>query len=179
MYVFLDGDNIQLDTFIKHLKPNIDEKYGKVYKLIVVCQSNMIFKHRSELDIEFRLSCTKTKNKNATDGKILFEIGKLFHEDEKIIIVSDDKIFEEVVDNSKIFLEKFRDIGTKRKVKRGAVLDVFTTLYENRSDPSVDIYLEDLFEHFNINSITEFKKFIETRIHEMNISCNNVVYLKN
>ena len=176
MYVFVDGDNIQFDTFITHVKPRIDEKFGKVYKLIIICQTNMIFKHRSDFDIDFRLICSKTKNKNATDGKILFEIGKLFHENEKIIIVSDDKIFEEVVDNSKIFLEKFINIGTKRKVKKGVILDVFACLHENRCDSGTDIYLEDMYEHFKINSISEFRKFIETHVKDLNISCNNVVY---
>lgn len=178
MYVFVDGDNVIFDAFITYVKPKIDEKFGSVYKLVIVCQTNMVLKHKSDMDMEFRLVCSKTKNKNATDGKILFEIGKVFHEDEKIIIVSDDKIFEEVVDNSKIFLEKFRNVGTKRRLKRGAILNTFNTLCENRDDPSVDIYLEDLFEHFKTYSISDFKRFIETHVTEMRITCNNVVYLK-
>ena len=50
------------------------------------------------------------------------EIGKLLQTSSKIIIVSNDKIFQEVVDNEKIFLFGYSNNFKKTMIRKNVVL---------------------------------------------------------
>ena len=94
-YVLLDGDNIQLDVFINDIKPQIEYKYGKKFKINLYCQSNIIFRYQTMRELTLSISCSKTKSKNSTDAQIIYHAGKLIGEDPSnvVVIVSNDQIF--------------------------------------------------------------------------------------
>ena len=176
-YILLDGDNIQLDIFINDIKPQIEYKYGKKFKIILYCQSNIIFRYQIMRELTLSINCSKTRNKNATDAQILYQAGKLIGEDPSniVIIVSNDQIFNEIV-NENVFL-----IGNnnckKMKLNRTNLLNVFEELSKDcKTNLSKDIYLDEFLFYFSKDSISSIETLINNHIPELCISKSNCVY---
>jgi hypothetical protein len=171
MEVFIDGDNIQWDTFVDNVKNSIDKKFGTNYTPTIFCQSHILIKFRSLQETELRIVCSRTNNKNATDARILLEIGKLLQTSSKIIIVSNDKIFQEVVDNEKIFLFGYSNNFKKTMIRKNVVLNAMAEL----SIIMEDVHLTDLFEKINCKSISSLKEYINKFVPEMYVAGNDIV----
>ena len=71
-FVMVDGDNIQLDVFINEIKPQIEYKYGKKFKINVYCQSNLIVRYQSMRELTLSINCSKTKNKKFCNMKCFY-----------------------------------------------------------------------------------------------------------
>lgn len=176
-YILIDGDNITIETFENHIKQLIQEQYGSDYKLNLYCQSNIMFKFRPLRSTNIIVSCSKTTNKNASDAKIIFDAGQLRgkNSDTKIIIVSNDKIFEEICDGEFIKLLGFVNPMKKYKLKKETLLSVLHTLIDNK-DESDDIYLEDFKTYFKEQSTFCMKNYIEKNVPEISITSNDTLY---
>uniref|UniRef100_A0A6C0F7E2 NYN domain-containing protein n=1 Tax=viral metagenome TaxID=1070528 RepID=A0A6C0F7E2_9ZZZZ len=179
LHVLLDGDNIQYDTFVSHIKDNVDLRFGSNYIPDVFCQTNIIIKHSSLKTANIRIHCSKTTNKNASDARILVHIGKLLStsNDCIIVIVSNDKIFEEIADNQRIFLIGYVSSQKRVRLKKTFVLQAMKTLDEQRKLESDNIYLADLYEYLNYTSISILKDYINKFVPEIYIASNDVIYL--
>jgi len=179
VYVLLDADNIQLEIFIKDILPQIEYKYGKILNLSIFCQTNIIIKYISNKSMSFCLKCSKTKNKNASDAQILFEAGKIYIENDAntIIIVSNDKIFNEIVDNERIFLYENNINKKNLKLNKQNIINIYNQLkIEYGNNASTDVFIDDLICYFNKPSITTLKEFIINNIPELSVSKSNCVY---
>jgi len=180
IYVLLDGDNIQLDVFINDIKPQIEYKYGKKFKINVYCQSNLIVRYQSMRELTLSITCSKTKNKNSTDAQIIYQAGKFIGEnpDNKVIIVSNDQIFNEIVSEN-IFLIGNNTNSKKLKLNRTNLLQVFEELAKDcKTNLSKDIYLDEFLCYFSKNSIGNIESVITNQIPELCISKNNCVYYR-
>jgi hypothetical protein len=177
-YVLLDGDNILLDVFIKHVKPKLEFMYGTNYSLSLYCQTNLTFRYESLRSIKLSLSCTRTRTKNATDAQILFEAGKLIGEsyDNIVIIVSNDKIFNEIVIPNKVILMGYENNIKRLRLTKENLLKVFREHVENRKDKSEDFFLEDYTNLFSKYSISTIKEHIQLYVPELSISNTNCIY---
>ena len=171
MQVLIDGDNIQWDTFVDNVKDDIEKKFGTNYIPTLFCQSHILIKFRSLQETDLKIVCSRTNNKNATDARILLEVGKLLQTSSKIIIVSNDKIFQEVVDNEKIFLFGYSNNFKKTMIRKNVVT---RAMHELLSE-SDDVYLSDLFEQINCRSISSLRDYINKFIPEMYVAGNDIV----
>ncbi len=171
MQVLIDGDNIQWDTFVDNVKDKIEKKFGTNYIPTLFCQSHILIKFRSLQETDLKIVCSRTNNKNATDARILLEVGKLLQTSSKIIIVSNDKIFQEVVDNEKIFLFGYSNNFKKTMIRKNVVTRAMHELLSERDD----VYLSDLFEQINCRSISSLRDYINKFIPEMYVAGNDIV----
>ncbi len=172
LHVLIDGDNIQWDTFVDNVKNDIEEKFGTNYIPTIFCQSHILIKFRSLQETDLRVVCARTSKKNASDARILLEVGKLLQvPDSKIIIVSNDKIFEEVVDNERIFLFGYSNNFKKTMIRKNVVTKAMAEL----SIETEDVYLSDLFERVNCKSISSLRDYINKFIPDMYVAGNDIV----
>tara|TARA_R110001606_G_scaffold231055_1_gene378813 strand:- start:591 stop:1115 length:525 start_codon:yes stop_codon:yes gene_type:complete len=171
MQVLIDGDNIQWDTFVDNVKDDIEKKFGTNYIPTLFCQSHILIKFRSLQETDLKIVCSRTNNKNATDAIILLEVGKLLQTSSKIIIVSNDKIFQEVVDNEKIFLFGYSNNFKKTIIRKNVVI---RAMHELLSE-SDDVYLSDLFEIINCRSISSLRDYINKFVPDMYVAANDIV----
>lgn len=171
MEVLIDGDNIQWDTFVDNVKDKIDKKFGTNYIPTIFCQSHILIKFRTLQETNLRIVTARTNNKNATDARVLLEIGKLLQTSSKIIIVSNDRIFEEVVDNERIFLFGYSNNFKKTIIRKNVVLNSMAEL----SIENEDVYLSDLFEKINCKSISSLREYINKFVPEMYVAGNDIV----
>lgn len=171
MEVLIDGDNIQWDTFVDNVKDKIDKKFGTNYIPTIFCQTHILIKFRSLQETNLRIVTARTNNKNATDARVLLEIGKLLQTSSKIIIVSNDRIFEEVVDNERIFLFGYSNNFKKTIIRKNVVLNSMAEL----SIENEDVYLSDLFEKINCKSISSLREYINKFVPEMYVAGNDIV----
>tara|TARA_R110002072_G_scaffold3092_2_gene23166 strand:+ start:5170 stop:5694 length:525 start_codon:yes stop_codon:yes gene_type:complete len=171
MEVLIDGDNIQWDTFVDNVKDKIDKKFGTNYIPTIFCQTHVLIKFRSLQETNLRIVTARTNNKNATDARVLLEIGKLLQTSSKIIIVSNDRIFEEVVDNERIFLFGYSNNFKKTIIRKNVVLNSMAEL----SIENEDVYLSDLFEKINCKSISSLREYINKFVPEMYVAGNDIV----
>jgi hypothetical protein len=177
LHVLLDGDNIHIETFMNHVKESIDNRFGTLYIPQVFCQSNVILKYRERRNINLTVLCCNTKNKNASDARILFHAGKLsVNPENTVVIVSNDKIFEEVADDKRIILIKHVPESKRLKLKKTNVLQVFKELYDERTHESDDIYVSDIQEYFPNYNVVAMHRYISEQVKDLVISCNDVVY---
>lgn len=175
--ILVDGDNIQIEAYLQHVKPSIEEKWGTDYKLIFYCQSNLIFKYKPMRFENLTIVCSHTSGKNASDARILFDLGRFIAEDQytKYIVVSNDKIYQEVVDNEKVFMIGYNTTKHKKlKVNKENLINVYKNFLEN-ANQSDDLYLEDFRNFFKCESSHEFKNHINN-VPQLKISCNDVIY---
>ena len=171
MQVLIDGDNIQWDTFVDNVKDDIEKKFGTNYTPTIFCQSHILIKFRSLQETDLKIVCSRTNNKNATDARILLEVGKLLQTSSKIIIVSNDRIFEEVVDNERIFLFGYSNNFKKTIIRKNVVI---RAMHELLSE-SDDVYLSDLFEIINCRSISSLRDYINKFVPDMYVAANDIV----
>ena len=180
LHVLVDGDNIQIEQFVEHVKDEINSQFGYDYVPTIYCQSNLIVKFKSSRYTEFRFKCSRTQNKNATDAQILFDAGYILAQpgDDTIVIVSNDKIFDEIADNKNIFKMGYVGATVKRRMKPQNIINVLEMLQHEREDQSNDIYLEDLFDHFRAKSLTMFKEYINNNVKTVGIAENSTVFFR-
>lgn len=178
IYVLLDGDNILLEIFIKYIKPKIDYNYGNKYSTTLYCQTNLTFRYESLRHIKLSLQCSKTRTKNATDAQILFQAGKLVgeSEDSVVIIVSNDKIFNEIVIPDRIILMGYESNTKRLRLTKENLLKVYKEHIDTRKDISEDFFLEDYNILFNKYSLSTIKEHIQLFVPELSISNTNCIY---
>jgi hypothetical protein len=180
LYVLVDGDNVQIEAYLSFVKSNLETQFGTEYNLIFYCQSNMIFKYKSARTEKLSIVCSQTNNKNASDARILFQAGKFISESEKnkVVIVSNDKIFEEIIDNQNVFCIGYDTSKSKRlRVTKDNIMKVFTQLIE-RKEESHDIIIEDFREYFKCHSTSDLKDYIKKNLPELYVSGNDTLYYK-
>ena len=178
-YVLLDGDNIQLDVFLNDIKPQIEYKYGKKFRINVYCQSNLILRYQSMRELTLSINCSKTKSKNSTDAQIIYQAGKLVGENNQntVIIVSNDQIFNEITNQNVILIGN--NNCKKLKLNRTNLLNVFEELSKDcKTNLSKDIYLDEFLFYFSKNSVNAIETLITNQIPELCISKNNCVYYR-
>lgn len=128
LHVLLDGDNIQWETFVDNVKQEIDRRFGTDYIPTIFCQTHVLVKFHSLCETNLRIRAARTTKKNAADARMLMEIGKLSTDSKNIIVVSNDKIFEEVVDDEKIFqigyLNNFKKTIISKKVVKQTMCEL-------------------------------------------------------
>ena len=175
--VLIDGDNIQMESFLKHVKHIIDAKFGDRYVPTIFCQSNVLIKYKSFRTTQINVQCSTTTNKNASDARIILHTGKLLQQSSEniIIIVSNDKVFEEIVDNVRVHLLGYVNMHAKKKLKKSNIMSVFQNLIMNKK-PHEDIFLEDIKEYFH-QSLSELRSFILANVGELCITPSEVVFL--
>jgi hypothetical protein len=172
-YILLDGDNIQWETYIDHVKDAIEATYGDDYKLTVFVQTNVLIKYRSTNMSSLNIKCSATTGKNASDVQVVLETGKLLQgTDSIILIVSNDKIFDEICDNKRVFMFGYTGYRKRRILRKRVVLNAMKDL----SSGTGDVCLNDLYEHLNCGSISSLKEYINKFVPEMYVAANNAVF---
>ena len=172
LHVLLDGDNIQWETFVDNVKQEIDRRFGTDYVPTIFCQTHVLVKFHSLRETNLCIRAARTTKKNAADARMLLAIGKLSTDSKNIIIVvSNDKIFEEVVDDEKIFqigyLNNFKKTIISKKVVKKAMCEL--------SILTEDVHLSDLFEKINCKSISSLREYINKFIPGLYVAGNDVV----
>ena len=178
-HIYIDGDNISLEKYFE----NINSKIKAIVrdedtKTFLVCQSNIIFKYKSNRNLELTVICCETKNKDATDAQIIYNSGKSVNAGNKVIIVSNDKIYEEIENDDVYILNYTIPIVPKTsRLKKGRVINAINELNElNKEDPSYDIYLEDIQTYFPSYELLQIRRFIESLVH-VKISNMDTIYI--
>lgn len=177
-YVLIDGDNIQFDTFQEHVRCVVDSRFGSGYVPCVFCQTNVIVKYASMKHSNLEIVCSKTTNKNASDAQILLRTGAILEGDTNaiVVIVSNDKIFEEIQDNVRVFVIGYTSTKKRTKLKKATVLAAMKELTNARENVYDDIYLSDLYEYLNCNSVASLKDYIQRFVPELHVSGNDGVF---
>jgi hypothetical protein len=180
--VFIDGDNISLERYFNSITQKVKSiVHSDSYKITLVCQSNILFKYFSNRNIDISIICCDTTNKNATDAKIIFQAGKSISQNRKVIIVSNDKIYLEIVDNETSFVINYDPVSIPKesRLKKKVIIRAIKQLQEkNKEDPSYDIYLSDLQNFFPSYQLLDLRRYIAS-LTEVNISSGETVYLTN
>ena len=174
-HVLLDGDNIQWETFMEHVKDPLEERFGTEYNLTVFVQTNILIKYKSLRNTQLNIVSSRTTNKNASDARMLVEVGKLWGKIQ-VVIVSNDKIFEEVVDGVRIHQMGYTSYRKKTKLKKSVVIRAMRELVDTRRDESDDVFLCDLYEYLNCSSISTLKEYINKFIPELYVAGNDSVF---
>ena len=178
-HIYIDGDNISLEKYLENIHLNIKPIIQDTeFKTFLVCQSNIIFKYKSNRHLEFSVLCCETKNKDATDAKIIFNAGKSVASGHKVIIVSNDRIYEEIKCDEVIIVNYVIPAEPKfARLKKRRLINAIHELNEmHKDDPSYDIYLEDIQSYFPSYEILQIRRFIESCV-DVKISNMNTVYL--
>lgn len=173
--VFLDGDNIQWETFVDHVKGPLEERFGRDYDLSVFVQTNILIKYRSLHNTRLNIVSSRTTLKNASDARIILETGKL-HGKSQVVIVSNDKIFHEIVDDQWVYQMGYTNYKKKTKLKKAVVIQAMRELYDQKKDPSDDVFLCDLYEHLNCSSISTLRDYINKFITDLYVAGNDSVF---
>lgn len=174
-HILLDGDNIQWETYVSHVKDSIEAEYGHAYRLTVFVQTNILIKYRSLRMSSLNISCSRTTNKNASDARIILEVGKLLASTiDTIVIISNDRIFDEIVDNDRVFMRGYMGYKKKTKLKKNLVINVMKSLM---SGPGQEVNLADLYEEINCSSISSLRDYLNKFIPELFVSSNDMVSL--
>ncbi len=176
--VLIDGDNVHMDTFVRHVKDTIDSKFGCEYTPMLYCQSNVMIKYASQRTLGVNVVCSNTTNKNATDARMLIDIGRYLVEDHyPIVVVSNDKIFEEIVDNVRVYCFGYMNHSKQRKLKKNNVIAVLQQLVHAKKE-SDEVYLDDLVEHFAKVSKHDVRAYIRSNIPGIQISTNDSLFFR-
>jgi len=180
-HIILDGDNISLECYFTNILSNITSitKDSDTHTT-VICQSNLTFKYVSQRSIELSLHCCKTQNKNATDANILFHAGKCVSDGNHVIIVSNDKIYSEISDNTNVTIIGYTPPQSEYSTNKLRKKTIIQSLYilKQVHGESYDVTLDDLQYHFPKFSRLEVRKYIESlRPHGIIINASDVVYI--
>ena len=176
MNVLLDGDNIQWETFVDHVKGPLEERFGTEYTVTVFVQTNILIKYRSLMNTQMNIVSSRTTNKNASDARILFEVGRLHGGKATVVIVSNDKIFEEVVDGIRVHQMGYTSYRKKTKLKKSVVIKAMRGLVDIRTSESDDVFLCDLYEYLNCSSVSTLREYINKFIPELYVAGNDSVF---
>ena len=168
----MDGDNIAVNRFVCNIQAEINEFTRETPKPIVFCQSNLVFKYESQKELDVCFKCCKTQNKNATDARIIFETGRALERGEKVIIVSNDKIFKEL-ESDHIVIFKC-DIVKPSKLRKNAIIKIINEFRSTRESHE-DIYVSDILEYFPSYKMERITNYIQS-IPELQINVNGGIY---
>jgi hypothetical protein len=182
-HIIIDGDNISLERYFTDIISNITSITKDAHThTTVICQSNLTFKYVSQRSIELSLQCCKTQNKNATDANILFHTGRCVAEGNHVIIVSNDKIYSEISDNTNITIIGYSPPHSEystNKLRKKTIIQTLNKLKDMHGE-SHDVTLDDLQCYFPKYSRLEVRKYIESlRSHGIIINASDVVYINN
>lgn len=178
-HIIIDGDNISFDTFYDYILPGIKEKTQNNYFITLICQSNIVFKYVSNRQIDLSMKCCKTNKKNATDANIIFQAGKSVANGLNVIIISNDKIYQEISDNDNIEIVGYLynvNETTYVKLKKSNILKALRNLKKKYGE-SYDVFVSDLqpfFCHYNIQQI---RRYIES-LPDIFLSSSDCVYVQ-
>ena len=155
IHIIIDGDNIQPDKYMELIYPKIQYMLdSKPHYTTMVVQSDLRFKYQSMYKMSVNIQCCKTRNKNATDARILYLSGKSIERGEQVIIVSNDKIYYELEDDVlKIIGYVLIQKGNKLKKKR--IIELLQQEIDKKSEKD-DIYLSDFHNKYYSN-ITKYE----------------------
>lgn len=179
--IFLDGDNIPIEHYYNEITEKISNiiRPDNINDIIpnVFSQSNMVFKYTSMRDVTMRICCCNTTNKNATDAQIIFNVGKKHAQGKKIIIVSNDKIFNEIADNNIIVIQHNNNFENEKKPKlrKNNIINAINEIKDGND--SKDVYLCDLCSYFPNHQMSKLRYYINS-LYDINISANDCVYIK-
>ena len=175
-YVFIDGDNIQWETYVDNLRDMVHDRWAPIENTIVFVQGNILFKYRAMRSDSFTIQCSRTMNKNASDARILFEMGRYsVNPENTIVIVSNDKIFAEVVDNHRFFVVGYMGAKPKTTLKKSRVLKCFESL-RGSAEPSDDISVSDMVDTLGAQSYSTVRDYIVRYVPELGITANETVF---
>jgi len=178
-YIYIDGDNICLERYIADIHKQILNITGSdEFEINVICQSNILFKYTSERNFDLRLKCCKTKNKNATDARIIFHAGVHRAKNEKVIIVSNDKIYEEITEQHWIIVIGF-PLSSSPKIVKLKKRNVINAIERIRSEKGTcfDITVSDLQDYFPTFSLLDIRRYIES-LQGVHISAAEAIYVR-
>lgn len=176
--IYIDGDNICLENYFNKVHPQIEQICNSnPYDITVICQSNIIFKFKEARTFEVKMICCKTKNKNATDARIIYNAGISVSKGNNVVIVSNDKIFEEIADD-KITLITYYPFPNQPiiKLRKRNVVSAINTI-KKKYGPSYDVILSDLQEFFPTYKLIDIRIYIE-KLVSVYISSSDCVYIK-
>jgi len=173
--IFVDGDNVPVQRYISHIQKTVHEiTKDKTIQPIIFCQSNLVFKYQSNLEFNVSFKCCKTTNKNATDTRIIFEIGKSIERGEKVVVVSNDNIFKEL-ESENIVIVKY-EVIKQAKLKKNVIVKIVKDFKE--SQPAHEaIYITDILEYFPSYKIERVRNYIKS-IPELEVNQNDGVYFR-
>ena len=172
--VYIDGDNIPVQRYVDHIAAHVRKYTGCDVQPVIYCQSNLIFKYRPNVEFNVTFKCCHTKNKNATDSRILLDTGKALQRDEKVIIVSNDKIFGEIKYDGVIVLTY--DFPKQEKLRKNSLIKIVRDFKQTHS-PSEDLYISDLLDHFPMYKMERIRNYIQQNVPELQINQNDGIYL--
>lgn len=181
LHIIIDGDNISVDKYIEHILPLLNIKKEESCKTTVFVQNNFKIKYMSNLKINVNIEFTTTRHKNATDSRILFETGKSIQQGEKVIIISNDKIFEELDETiPEVTLYGYNKITAKKgyKLKKKNVIACLKIANMTKKK-NEDVFLSDFqFEYFTHIQKEILQDYIVKHISDIEISADECVYFK-
>lgn len=173
IHVIIDGDNIPVDKYLEYIYPKLQLK-GKPYYTTVILQGDFKFKYASYTKITLNVQFCTTKNKNATDTRVIYEAGKSVERSEQVIIVSNDKIFDELKEEKDIQIVGYV-INKGYKLKKKNVIWCLQQEMSNKQEND-DIYLSEFhFKYFKNLTKQVLKDYIES-LPEICISPNECLY---
>ena len=177
LHVLIDGDNIQWETFATYVKDDIDRRFGVAYVPVIFCQTHVLIKFNSLREAHVIIKNARTTNKNATDARLLVEVGRLSSDPSNtIVVVSNDKIFDEIVDNEKIFAVGYKNYIKKSHLKKSIVLKAINDLYASRASEHEDVYLCDLHIHLGYKSVSLLRDYVNKFIPELYVAANDAIF---
>lgn len=178
IHVIIDGDNIQPDKYNEFVYPKIQYILdSKPYYTTMVVQSDLRFKYQTLSKISVNIQCCKTRNKNATDARILYLSGKSIERGEQVIIVSNDKIYHELEDDVYKIIG-YTNSEKTNKLKKKKIIELLNIEFSKKSEKD-DIYLSDFHNKYYSN-ITKYEliEFIKN-IKNINISNAETLFFSN
>lgn len=176
--IYIDGDNIPIDHYFNEIKDRVQSIIHPCdinqIAPIVYSQSNVIFKYTSARETNIRLCCCKTTNKNATDAQILYQTGVSTQKGNRVIIISNDKIFQEIENQDNVILVTHTFAkGKQNKLRKSNIVKAINEI--KNGDTSKDVYICDLADHFPNHSVTKIREYIET-IDDIRVNKSDCVY---
>lgn len=179
--IYIDGDNIPIDHYFNDIRDRVKSIIHPVnindIAPIVYSQSNVVFKYTSARETNIRLCCCKTTNKNATDAQILFNTGKSTEKGNRVIIVSNDKIFQEIENQDNVIVVTHNFAKDKTvKLRRNNVIKAINDI--KGGDESKDVYVCDLADYFPNHSVTKIREYIDSLV-DVRINRSDCVYTVN
>jgi hypothetical protein len=176
-HILIDGDNISIERYFSQIYPNLLREYQNIHTTLV-CQSNIVFKFVSNRILDISIKCCKTTNKNATDANIIYAAGISNAKNEKVVIVSNDKIYFEIANENCIIVNCERDKTTGHKrLRKRYIIDTIKYL-KSINGPSYDVHISDFDSHFPHHNLYEVRKYIESLHGSVFISKSDCVYIK-
>lgn len=178
--IYLDADNIPIDHYLSDIAPIISQKiYPYPIEEIVpkvYSQTNLVIKYESCKTTTLDITCCKTTNRNATDARIIYNVGISVSSGNKVIIVSNDKIFKELEDDEGVFvIDTISQCNVKKvKLRKRTIIAAINDI--KKDDESKDVYLCDMLGYFPSHSMSKLREFINS-LSNVKINTNECVYI--